>query len=159
MFVCSQFKRRWHLAQNLFLESDGGRALSRVQLAHILLKMLLHQRFPDYYPHKFLGDLFFACAEKKRSYKFPFIFWMVPWSLGKKIIYDILAFINFHTLRSFFFLNPFKVLQLSTHLQIQWVIIRDCTLRRFNLFVVRIFRGQKWRGMPILFDCKGGRGG
>ena len=125
MFVCSQFKRRWHLAQNLFLESDGGRALSRVQLAHILLKMLLHQRFPDYYPHKFLGDLFFACAEKKRSYKFPFIFWMAPWSLGKKIIYDILAFINFHTLRSFFFLNPFKVLQLSTHLQTQWVIIKD----------------------------------
>ena len=32
--------------------------------AHILLKMLLHQRFPDYYPHKFLGDLFFASAEK-----------------------------------------------------------------------------------------------
>ena len=67
MFVCSQFKRRWHLAQNLFLESDGGRALSRVQLAHILLKMLLHQRFPDYYPHKFLGDLFFASAEKNSA--------------------------------------------------------------------------------------------
>ena len=35
--------------------------------AHILLKMLLHQRFPDYYPHKFLGDLFFASAEKNSA--------------------------------------------------------------------------------------------
>ena len=88
------------------------------------------------------GIYFLRVQKKKRSYKFPFIFWMAPWSLGKKII---LAFINFHTPRSFF-LNSFKVLQLSTLLEIWWVIIKHCTLRRWklnNFFVVRIFRGQK----------------
>ena len=89
--------------------------------AHILLKMLLHQRFPDYYPHKFLGDLFFASAEKNSALASSYS--RFEWRLGveKEIQYRGLTYFLKEHVMSLIFLVFFTM-----HLLTKFVNSRIC---------------------------------